>query len=199
MRYQYSPPVAEKHEVHWYHGARPGIYDPTPRRTFGSLSLCDELVAWLDANAPGWSFRSDWDYSNAGDDDEGCHLTVSSSEEAHGFLSLANGISDRWVEADRASMRYRFVVESDADGVIEIQRGHGVPDYHHERVLSRYIELGRQPMRADAYRAMRDAVSEAHDRKGEESFRIEAKLKPEQMLVTGVRIAVVKVAAEGAA
>lgn len=128
MRYRYSPPVVERHVVEWDAGRHPGIYDPAPRTGFASLVLAPELAAWLDTHAPSWSFRSDWDYSNAGDDDERCHLTLNSREQGEGFVAKATGMSEAWIAADRQRMPLRVALVIGDETPVEIARGHAPYD-----------------------------------------------------------------------
>lgn len=130
MRYEYTAPRAEKHEVTWDLHTRHGLFDGK-RKTFGSLTFSPEMREWLDANCPGWSFRSDWDYSNAGDDDEGCHLTVRSPEQADAFIAHADAVSalakadiDRAIALDRETMPLRARLTTNGGKGVEIARGH---------------------------------------------------------------------------
>lgn len=200
MQYRHVPPRAERHEVNWYRMDRPGIY-AAERPFFSSLVLHPDLVTWLDANAPGWSFSSDWDYSNAGDDDEGCHLLVSSSEQAHGFVAMANAMSRTWIEADRANMRYSLVLEVPGEEPVEIERSHRIPNgMDNERTLQRHLVLDRQPMRARIYRSMREAWLKLHDQgtDAKEPTRIDVDLEADDVIVPGTRVAYLRTEAVAA-
>jgi hypothetical protein len=200
LRYTHVPPRAERHEVNWYRASAPGIY-AADRPFFSSLVLHPELVAWLDENAAGWSFRSDWDYSNAGDDDEGCHLVVPSREAADGFIGVADAMSKAWIAADRARMRHTLVLEVPGVDAIEIERSHHVADgLNHERLLGRHLVLDRQPMRARIFRAIRDAAG----RMGGTSpatdgfLRVDVALEEDDVVVPDTRLAFIRTEAQAA-
>jgi hypothetical protein len=198
IKYQYTKPVAEKHEVNWYLREMPGIYGERAKNQFlAHAVLCPELTAWLDANAPGWSFRSDSDYGNTGDDDEGCHLTVSSREKGEGFIEQAKRISDAWTVADRLAMRHRMILETVAEGRVEIQRNHTGWGWisNHERQLCAHLRYARQPMRHSIFKAMRKAEMMADDMDGRKEYEIEIPLGLEDVVVEGTRLLIVKVPA----
>jgi hypothetical protein len=196
IKYQYTKPVAEKHEVNWYLREMPGIYGERAKNQFMAHAvLCPELTTWLDANAPGWSFRSDSDYGNTGDDDEGCHLTVSSREEGEGFIEQAKRISDAWTVADRLAMRHRIILETVTDGRIEIHRSHedwqSVGD--HERRLCKHLHFDRQPMRKSIFKAIREAEMQAHHMRDQEEYEIDIGFAAEDLVAEGTRLLIVKV------
>ena len=197
MRYSYKAPTTEEHRVDWYLNDSPGIYEPGQKRDFSKphLRLHPDLVSWLDAEAAGWSFRSDWDYSNAGDDDEGCHLRVPTREAADGFIERAGAMSRAWVEADRAAMRYLVVIETPA-GDVEVYRGHGPSLYMlDERTLSPHFVMDRQPMRARVFRMGRDATTELEAIDDDtRNVRVEAALEPEDVRVPGTRLVAIRLA-----
>lgn len=192
MRYTYTAPVAARHEVRWDRRSFPGIYSKAER--FASTTLCQELSDWLDANAPGWTFKADWDGFSYGGDDDGCHVTVSSKEEGEGFVAIARAASTRWVDADRESMAHRLVLTTAADGEIEIERDHQVPDsVYHSRDLDRHLMLDAQPMRQRIYRAISRA---AQTMRGIEDgvARVEVELLPDDVRQPGTTLAYLKVA-----
>lgn len=180
MQYNYHPPVAERNEVNWYKNKHPGIYNTAPRAFFSSLVLSDEIIAWLDENAPGWKFRSDWDYSNAGDDDEGCHLTVPTREAGEAFVKMATAVSDAWIAADRERMPLRAYLVG-PDGEQEVARAHKPYDlqYTLESELMRRIPLND---RRFGLFAARDAVEamDAMKISGETSQTIALRLRPQE-------------------
>lgn len=197
MRYQYVKPVAERHEVVWYLHETPGIYGERKKQLFAHAELCAELVDWLDANAPGWTFRSDGDHGNGGDDYESCLLVVSSPEEGEGFVEQAKRISTAWVAADHAAMRNRIVLIEASGEAVELTRSHSHNRHtnHLERRLCRHFRFEEQPHRSSVFRAMNRADVEANRRKDEESFEIEVEFGDGDRLIEGTRLLLVRVAA----
>jgi hypothetical protein len=197
MRYQYVKPVAERHEVVWYLHETPGIYGERKQHLFAHAELCTELTTWLDDNAPGWTFRSDGDHDNGGDDYESCLLRVSNKEEGEGFVEQAKRISTAWVAADRAAMRNRVVLVEPSGEAVELMRGHSHvrSTSNLERRLRGHFRFDEQPHRSSVFRAMNWADVEANRRKDEESFEIEVEFGDGDRLIEGTRLLIVRVAA----
>lgn len=154
MRYSYTPPIEALHEVKWYFESEVGLHEPD-RPFLKPLMLIEPLRAWLDANAPGWSFSSD---GGSYGESEICTLKVANEEQGKGFIEFATPISDAWKVADRERMPYRLVMKTPGVDAVEIARSHTPiypSDHHHE--LRRHLEIDKQPWRREFFQAARRA------------------------------------------
>jgi hypothetical protein len=140
MRYNYTPPIKEIHQVSWNPEQFPGIYKKKEKLSFsGNTILCDELSDFLNEITENWEFRYEEDYG-----DVSATLVIPSAIIAEKFIEKASKMSQEWSRIDHESKEWR-VFHIDDNGEKELLRSHKGSSYQIEipvlHFIRRSIEL----------------------------------------------------------